>query len=528
MLLFAACGNDTDVEGLHEDDGLVGVRLHVAAAATADTRAEWQDKLADDDEMMNVWTVVVVGADNHVQRVLACRPTDAEREIDNVVYLAPATYRFYSFANIAPARVLQLLNIGTEATAITDNNTIHDIPFTDGATITEATANAIAVQMNGNQFNPEATDNGFGAQGIPMSNVQTIAVGTVGDIDLIVIRLLAKLQFQFTNKTGAEKKITQVSLSDITANSTTNLMLLPRLTNGRNTMEYVHGDLQPNLVTGAPTTTMTLTPDNLTIDNDETKTLTVYVNESAKPQTTFGRFFIELKLDGEGTTVHRYALIDDANATDNTGRWDYIARNDYRRLPILIDDYTFELIPYDFPPIGVYPASVKEEDGLQTITFHDYGHFHLVPVVTQVSTGERVAYNSGSGIYWTLSGGSWADAWTTYDSYEGTVLTSGNTADPPFYRMGSTATRDADENGGVPVFDTQTTWNGFSPFIFGYIADPGDALTADRTIYHEMTITLHRGDDVTPAERQMTARLLMILDTVQMLYARAAGARRHH
>ena len=100
--LLNACSHDDDVvvgNNGAQDGGKVAVRLRLSQAAPA-TRADWVDTPnAEDEEMMNVWTVVIV-KDNRVVGVQTCEPTGTDREIDDLIELETGTYTFYSFANI--------------------------------------------------------------------------------------------------------------------------------------------------------------------------------------------------------------------------------------------------------------------------------------------------------------------------------------------------------------------------------------------------------------------------------------------
>lgn len=587
ILSLTACSSDVTEEQGGGADGKgqpIRVRLSVSPANPAGTRAWTDNENATTAEMMNVWTVVAVNnADNKVASIYACKPSgEPDQEIDDYVELpAAGTYRFYSFANMSPKVVMSLLGISgydtpTEKSSTRDAvggesfqtpddsnnnpatgrvtsysdataadpftadgsnfavNKYYSIPFSENATLSADVVAAKTVNVAGNNFNL-LTDNGYGAKGIPMSNVQTIEVSAGSSLDLIVIRMVAKIQLQIYNDKGSDVTIESFTLTDVTRNEDNNLKLLPNLTSGANTMNYIHGDLQPNLNSTTPPnrgdlTLLTASDNNVVSKEDHSlssgtpRTYTFYVNESVAPNNGFGRFFLKIKLQGE--TEQRYALIDDANATGKTGSWNYIARNDFRVIPIVLDDYKLDIIPYDFPAIGVYPASVKEEDGLYTINFHDYGHFHLVPSVTKVSDSSVVPFTATvpSGTYASTSWGLVTDFATSWGSWTDATKASTATDDGSFYVSGSTATADASDNGGWPTWDTTTKWNGCNtspsntPFIFGKIADPGAPLSADKKIYHEFSIYLYKQGSSAP--RMMTYRLYMILDKDQMSYAR--------
>ena len=574
---MTACSSDdttpfTSGEGGGEAElftvGLRITSLHPWGESEGGFTRAWQDsENANDNEMMNIWTVVVVNAsDNKVKAIHACKPTgDTKPEVDDYVNLTSGTYRFYSFANMAPSVVMQLLGIsGSGATNGTvtradgdtpdnnnptagdnvrpystsngdniisegDDNTVYSITFDAGAEVTEAAANAVTVNIAGNSFDPDAADNGYGAKGIPMSNVQTKEVSGSVTFDLIVVRMMAKIKLQIKNETGSALTVNRATLSNVTQNGNDILKLLPLLTQ-HDTMEPTHGDILPNL--GTATQDNFTVAVNKTIANDATEEVTFYVNESATPTNTEGLFYLTLEVKNGSASEFRYALI-----SNDDSEWNYIARNDYRIIPIVLDNLRFEIIPYDFPPIGVYPVSVKEADVTNHVydfQFHDYGHFHLLPQVTKngaVVEFSAVAPTSGSDYKWTLIDNDFSQSWFTAAAFgAASWMTVSEITATGFYRN-ETATADGDEVGGEPYWYVNDGVAGpqwapdaanYRPFIFGYIADPEAAIGADRKIYHEMRIQVYNG---TTAYRQMLYRFYMTLSADQMLYS--AGAKRY-
>lgn len=539
LLMLTACSTDsTDDGGVTPNSSEKTGRLQLRIATQDNhvtTRADWTDNNATDDEMMNLWVVVVTDASSgSVQKCFACRPTTgaAEQEIDEVGTIDKGAYKVYSFANISVTNVCSLLGLAAPSVIPTIGSTPTEISLT--GTVNHTTVAAQTATVNGNGFDPTATDNGFGEAGIPMSNVQDIAA-TETEKDLIVIRMLVKLEIQLFNETSSAVTVQAVTLSDVTSNAAGNLKLLPQLTTGANTMDAVHQDIQPNLGSGATTAEYTydIPSAKQTVavstysSGTPSQTLTFYVNESATPGNGDGLFYLTLKLSD---TEYRYALVSD-NA-DN--EWNYMARNDYRIIPIVLDDYKLELVPYDFPPIGVYPCSVKEiESDLYEMTFHDYGHFHLVPKVTKISDNSAVVFSSTtpSGTAWTLNT-DWDDSFKTAATKGGTWLDASGITANGFYRDQS-ATVDGDEVGGAPVWYANTSspqWDpaggtDYQPFIFGYIADPGASFTDDKQIYHEFRIKLYVGGTY---RRDMLYRFYMTLSADQMVYAPALHATAPH
>ena len=446
MLMACQSDDSTEQGGGLQSDGTVRVHLKVGVAGSKTTRA-WTDKEADDVEMMNVWTVVAVNNDNtsddynKVVSIWACKPKgEPDQEIDDYVELpAVGTYRFYSFGNMSPNVVKDLLGLNSivvdhgsvrtrgvgkkyddgstpgqtndrnatgnvtsyvSATAgdtfYGDDNTykpneFYQIPFVAGVRISSDAANARTVNVAGNNFDVDA-DNGYGAKGVPMSNAQTITVtAETTSIELIVIRMLAKMELQVFNDGNTDVTIKSFTLQDVTKNMDNNLKLLPNLTSGANTMDPVHSDLKPNLGSSAKTADLTLYPKPAegkvvktthTTASNNPVTFTFYVNESAAPTNASGLFYLTLGIDmGGGTVEYRHALINQkgSTATDDD-KWNWIARNDYRKIPIVLTDWQFRIEPIALTPIAGYPAILLSSDAL-TATFSTGGPIALKPYV---------------------------------------------------------------------------------------------------------------------------------------------------
>ncbi len=562
LSMLTACSSDDAAQGGGEpvapNDGKVQVRLRVSQAGS-NTMRGITDGNASAVELMNLWTVVIVNSSDKVVEIQSCRPSSDYAEIDDVTNLTPGTYRFYSFANIGASALEGLLElpsgsvpvVATGTTDVISSKTLGDgtggtvtdlghvyptgsnnVPSTGGTIVDNITST-----ITGNNFDPAASDNGFGEAGIPMSNVQTYTIASSGSYDLVVVRMMAKIQLQIKNSTGASVTVKSATLSNVTKNSTGNLKLLPTLTQ-HDTMEPTHGDITPNLGT-AVQEDLTIAI-NKAIANDATENVTFYVNECGTPNNPEGLFYLTLEMDNSGTSEYRYALIDQTGATTaDDNKWAYIARNDYRIIPIELDDLKFEIIPYDFPAIGVYPVSVKEVDATNHVydfEFHDYGHFHLLPSVTKSGTAVEFSATtptSGTDYKWTLVGNNFANSWFTASTKGGAWLTTNAAIEAlGFYRTGYSVTPpvDGDEVGGIPVWYVNDGSDGprwapdatnYRPFIFGYIADPGSA--TKKQVYHEMKIQVYNG---TVAYRQMLYRFYMTLSADQMLYSRMFGAPR--
>lgn len=563
LLGMTACSGDADEQGGEvapkPEGSQVELRLRVMPAGSkASTR--WGDSQATDDEMMNLWTVIITDGSYQVKGVYSCNPSGSDKEEDQIIQFGVTsgeTYYAYSFANIGNTKLEELFglaastiptpaNDGTVAQMVGDlNKTIYpdnvaarqsggnDGNGTTGATI----ASNIKLWLKGNGLDPTAADNGLGAKGIPMSNVQKIEIlpGSVGIIkhDLIVIRMVAKIEIPVYNTSSETFKLKSVTLSGLTSNAADNLYLLPTLTQN-DSKEATHGDIRPN-VSGTqgeykyevPTDKQEISGNKPT-SGGAAQTIAFYVNESATPTTNGGLFKLTVEIEDGGnqsTQDIRYALISkDGNATGYSGDWDYIARNDYRKIPLVLGSkyYRLDLVPYDFPAIGVLPSSVEELESapnpLYQISFHDYGHFHLVPKVTEYNgttttdiSGSFVTTEPSTSPYtatqWCLPGNNWTDAFKSYKADDRATDYVNSTG--KFYETDSESYPgvDASENGGFPTMDVTTTWNGFKPYIYGKIAP--HAVGTGNSVYHEFHIRVYANGESFP--RELTYRFLMKL-----------------
>lgn len=460
--LMAACSaDDPGTPGGGDYGQPVTVSVSISARQGAVTRA-WDGTVHDNEsglnELMNSWFVAVVDNGGTIVKLLRSGSI-SDLEEDNVagVTLAAGTYRFYSFANIAQKDVL-----GTET-------------VTEGTTkmpdLTEKTYTVSASDLN----------SGTATAGIPMSNMQEITVSAGTDeVDLWVVRMVAKIELRLKNSTSHDITVNSVTLSDVTADGTENVFLLPEPTGKTDAAACT-----PHLKSGAATADMTLTlPEavTLTAGAEDYTAVTFYVNESATPTNNHGLFILTLGTQsGSSAEPQRYALI--SNDDDN---WNYIARNDYRIIPVTLDDYRLDLKALTFEAIGVLP-DVQKAGKTFTCTFHSPVHFHLLPVVTQLSTGVELSYGTAPGT-WT------ADASTCWEQ-----TVSGYTNSDIY--MASTDTEHGSDNGGVPLWWSDDAKG--EHFVFGKFNN------TEGRAWHRLTVTVNRSD-ATPATRTLTYQICVV------------------
>ena len=293
------------------------------------TRASWVDtNAAQEREMMHNCFVVIVQNDK-IQDIVV--KNDFTEEVEQTSLKAKAELgnaTFYSFANITPAEL--------------------------GITMTTTPA-----EIESKYYKVEGNTTTLSAKGIPMSNKQTVNITSKKQqVDLEVIRMMAKVELNFTNDTGYDLSIKSVKLTDITDNAANNVSLLP--------MKDASGNVVPNINPSATCKDYTVSiggTSGTQVKNGGKLQTTFYVNESVARNPKY--FVLSIDTD-KGTVTQRIAMT----------KWSKIARNDYLVIPVKLVDYRIELEPQVFTAIGVIPELKYERDRI-TATFKSYGEFHL-------------------------------------------------------------------------------------------------------------------------------------------------------
>ena len=325
-----------DCQGKGEGEKMqVELRLTASAnsltrsCSTSDgvTRASWVDtNAAREGEMMHNCFVVIV-QNGKIQSIVQ---RDFTEEVEQTSLKAKAELgnaTFYSFANITPAEL--------------------------GITMTTTPA-----EIESKYYKVEGNTAQLSDKGIPMSNKQTVNITSKKQqVDLEVIRMMAKVELNFTNDTGYALNIKSVKLTDITDNAANNVSLLPKIEGGV---------VVPNINAAASASDYTVSiggTSGTQVKNGGTLRTTFYVNESVAHNPKY--FVLSINTD-KGTVTNRIAMTE----------WSKIARNDYLVIPVKLVDYRIELEPQVFTGIGVIPELNYDDDRI-TATFKSYGEFHL-------------------------------------------------------------------------------------------------------------------------------------------------------
>ena len=326
-----------DCQGKGEGEKMqVELRLTASAnsltrsCSTSDgvTRASWVDtNAAREGEMMHNCFVVIV-QNGKIQSIVQ---RDFTEEVEQTSLKAKAELgnaTFYSFANITPAEL--------------------------GITMTTT-----PTEIESKYYKVEGNTQTLSTKGIPMSNKQTVNITSKKQqVDLEVIRMMAKVELNFTNDTGYDLSIKSVKLTDITDNVADNVSLLP--------MKDASGNVVPNINDAATYKDYTVSiggTSGTQVKNGGTLQTTFYVNESVARNPKY--FVLSINTD-KGTVTNRIAMTE----------WSKIARNDYLVIPVKLVDYRIELEPQVFTGIGVIPELNYDGDRI-TATFKSYGEFHL-------------------------------------------------------------------------------------------------------------------------------------------------------
>lgn len=359
LLTFAACSPDSDASDPGSNTNktyTLHFNLSPVSGSSASSRAEtntagtsvsWEN--GSKEENMKSWTVVFVkSSDGTVAKVVKQPSVGEGKDKEDVVIVtgleAGTTYTVYSFANISDS------DLGT---------------ITEGSPSPDFDSKTFAV--NGNDWNI--------ANGIPMSNKQTVKIGSDGqpDVkDLYVVRMLSKITLKFRNMTGGDITVNTVSISDITSNPAA-IKLLPKTCVSSPDVVQT-----PNLVDNAKrddfthTITSGLTVAKNTTDyDDNSRSVSFYVNES-QAGNAYPYFVVTLETNVGSLRYFMY--------TD----WNQIARNDHHVLKLALSDYKLRLKVEDFGSIGSAP-SLKDDGKQLNLIFHDLEEFHIVPSVTKYS-----------------------------------------------------------------------------------------------------------------------------------------------
>ena len=375
LAFMTACSTDSadpiqgDRGGVNRGDK-VTVHMTLSTASSSGTRAtlSWNDGI--DAENMKSWVVAFVKDNKVVSFAENNNVSDGNRIKDEVTIKdlpkEEATYQVYSFANLTATE----LGISKDATVTFDDK---------------------KWKMDGNGFDVTT-------KGIPMSNKQEVTIDAYGKpsiSELWVVRMLAKVTLKFKNPSKTDLVINDITISDITKNSSKNgdkenIKLLPNHTDADKDQVVC----TPNLVGQAATENYTYklsSPKTIKAGTDYNteNEISFYVNESAAGNTS--KYFIINLNTSAG--VKRYALFKD---------WTTIARNDHHILPISLDDYKLKFDVQSFTAIGLYPSITDNGTTLSYTCYYPEEEFHIQPIVVKADDSKVSGNIDYTNVKWEL------------------------------------------------------------------------------------------------------------------------------
>lgn len=359
----------------------VDVKLNLSAANSNTSTRAWDDSNAEDGEMMKNWIVVIATTDANgngtiFQVAESSNTSEVEKDaIENVKLVSGTTYTFYSFANIKKSEVAGFF--GLQESTLKEDGTFSTTTIDNATFKTNAKGFTLAKAKS---------------DGIPMTS-KTVATitDTTKELTLLLVRLYAKVTIDFKNTYDDEITIKSFSILEEITKNNTEIGLFPKT---ETTFNGVNDDAKAIDINLPSDMTKKDGDCEVTLDqkvaSQATYSYTFYINESLS-RNEFGSFILSVT-SNKGGEYTGHALLNQENTGGETSVADMkavkkIVRNDYLKIPVTIDDYKLVVDIQDYPPIGVYPASVMEEDGVFTCTFHWASHFNIIPTIRKQSDG---------------------------------------------------------------------------------------------------------------------------------------------
>lgn len=361
LFFFAACSSD------EENPKPEGEMTHISM--TISTRATGTPETATvNEELIHTWWVVFVNKLGNVQKIIS-RPSSSttyveEERVD--LDIPVGTYTLYAFANIDPSAK----SVNTV--------TIADLTFTEGSSCpTDIAAKTYSLT------------NGWTGS-IPMTGTQNVTVtGRANEtFSIEVVRMLAKMEFQYKNQSAVGLSINSLSIKQV---QETSVPLLPNYTYLNNGWTFENLTTSTAFIPG-PFTRSYSSPISVAAysgnGDPASQTDKFYMIESqADYNTPTQSYLMTLNVTRNGEANNLYFSLDNTKIQT-------IYRNDHVIVPLVISDYIVGLDVIFYPPIGGYPAVITEDKDKDEFycTFATQGEFEIKPTVYNASTKTNVYY----------------------------------------------------------------------------------------------------------------------------------------
>jgi len=388
-LLMAACSSDSEVTTDHLQplpEGMGRIRITICTPednpdlTRAVNATPWEEP-DHEWERLQTFRILICNTSNEVVQIISGTKEQ----------MTPVTGTSYPYKQSA---------------------TLTSEPLTAGKYNIYATANYTDGYAVGSTVNPDATAsfyNGYSTTGtkmfgdvnpIPMTgklnSAVTVSAGTETDAGTITVwRVMAKMQFYFTNEATEDIQIMGVEVDPINTNSDnqgliylfskddlTSIENLPASGTGTVTLPtsgVTTGPVSHETSTETPLLTLAAKNDG----NTDEGTLFFYVNETnATFTTTLNQYSLRFKIKRGGTISELRYGVTTHYGDGSTGQdgFNVIRRNDWIHIPIILTDWHYRIEPLPFVPIGGYPAATVSSDGL-TATFSTGGMIALQPFI---------------------------------------------------------------------------------------------------------------------------------------------------
>lgn len=386
----------------------VSISLTSRSMLSPTTRADGHPADPDDiNEKIKDWFLVFVDRNGKVSKILNRNQAQtsgvAPLEQETFKCIIPAgTYSVFAFANITPNEL----------------NSASGVAFTEGKTLTADELSAVksavwkglgdtdghkdsassAVSHGGNVTDAKVTS--VSNSNLNLWDITKKAIPMTGYLPSVkienrveesfsieVVRMLAKADLMISNNTNKQVRVNGVGLDPVTV---TPVSLFP---NGAAGISYGFlGNEAFTPVAGAEYARLMYTPAapwtvKANTAQNEAVRCRFYFKESLSLRENGGLFTIWLDVthdDGDRNVVQYNVTSDIRN---------YINRNDWLVIPVVLSQYAVQVDAIFYPPIGGYPAylSAKNPDGSQVFTFGTQGEFCIVPHVIDKETGEHLS-----------------------------------------------------------------------------------------------------------------------------------------
>ena len=335
LLSLIACTGD--VPDMQTD--VVTARCVIRSRAAGDLQPETLP-----NELINNWWVAFVDGSGTVRRIVGSSPqlTVPVEHDEFTVDLPASTYTLYAFANLSMEQLRDRTGL----------------QFVTGEKVGPDVAGAVWEDM---ENNPDTS------APVPMSGTATVNFRNgYSGFTVEVVRMLAKVRISVRNASTSPFGVRRLSFGLLNRGP---VPLRP---------DYTALGSCPDILEPAREQHEELKFDDIDEDLNAGGSMshTFYVRESSAIWTHPAcRYFVTFGVgrpDGSVAEEH-YAITDDLQ---------WIQRNDFIDIPIVISDMTVDWSVLFYPPIGGYPAVMTEADGdSHFMTFGTMGKFRIRPQI---------------------------------------------------------------------------------------------------------------------------------------------------